>query len=59
MNWDLPEEEANTVNGLLLEVLEAIPDGKTCVRIGGLIITIVEINDNVIGKVLIRMQQPG
>jgi Mg2+/Co2+ transporter CorB len=59
MNWDLPEEEANTINGLLLEVLEAIPDGKTCVRIGNHIMTIVEIDDNVIVKVLIRTERPG
>jgi Mg2+/Co2+ transporter CorB len=54
MNWDLPEDEANTINGLLLEELEAIPSGKTCVRIGKQLMTIVEINDNVISKVLIR-----
>jgi Mg2+/Co2+ transporter CorB len=59
MNWDLPEEEANTINGLLLEVLEVIPDGKTCVRIGNHIMTIVEIDDNVIVKVLIRTERPG
>lgn len=54
MNWELPEDEANTINGLLLEELEAIPAGKTCVKIGKQIMTIVEINDNVISKVLIR-----
>lgn len=54
MNWDLPEDEANTINGLLLEELEAIPAGKTCVRIGKQVMTIVEINENVISKVLIR-----
>jgi Mg2+/Co2+ transporter CorB len=54
MNWELPEDEANTINGLLLEELEAIPSGKTCVRIGKQIMTIVEISDNVIAKVLIR-----
>jgi Mg2+/Co2+ transporter CorB len=54
MNWELPEDEANTINGLLLEELEAIPSGKTCVRIGKQLMTIVEINDNVISKVLIR-----
>ena len=54
LGWDLPEEEANTLSGLLLEELEAIPAGKTSVRIGNHIMTIVEINDNVIGKVLIR-----
>ncbi len=54
MGWELPEDEANTINGLLLEELEAIPAGKTCVRIGKQIMTIVEISDNVISKVLIR-----
>lgn len=57
MNWDLPEDEANTINGLLLEELEAIPSGKTCVRIGNQIMTIVEISDNVISKVLIRNEE--
>ena len=56
MGWDLPEDEANTLNGLLLEVLEAIPAGKTCVRIDPHVMTIVEIKDNVIGKVLIRTE---
>lgn len=56
MNWELPEDEANTINGLLLEELEAIPSGKTCVRVGKQIMTIVEINDNVISKVLIRTE---
>jgi Mg2+/Co2+ transporter CorB len=54
MDWELPEEEAKTLNGLLLEVLEVIPSGKTSVRIGKHVMTIVEIKDNVIGKVLIR-----
>ena len=54
MGWELPEDEANTLNGLLLEVLEVIPAGKTSIRIGNQVMTIVEIKDNVIGKVLIR-----
>ncbi len=54
MGWELPEDEANTLNGLLLEELEVIPSGKTSVKIGSHIMTIVEIKDNVIGKVLIR-----
>lgn len=58
MGWNLPEEEATTLNGLLLEALEAIPSGKTSVRIGSHLMTIVEIKDNVITKVLIRIE-PG
>lgn len=56
MGWNLPEDEANTLNGLLLEVLEAIPAGKTSVRVGSHLMTIVEIKDNVITKVVIRTE---
>jgi Mg2+/Co2+ transporter CorB len=54
LGWDLPEEEANTLNGLLLEELELIPSGRTSVRIGTHVMTIVELRDNVITKVLVR-----
>ena len=52
--WDLPEDEVSTLNGLLLEELADIPSGKTSIRIGRHIMTIVEINDNVICKVLVE-----
>jgi Mg2+/Co2+ transporter CorB len=52
--WDLPEEEASTLNGLLLEELADIPSGKTSILIGRHIMTIVEIKDNVICKVLVE-----
>jgi Mg2+/Co2+ transporter CorB len=52
--WDLPEEEASTLNGLLLEELADIPVGNTSIRIGRHIMTIVEIRDNVIGKVIVK-----
>lgn len=55
--WDLPEEEASTLNGLLLEQLSDIPSGKTSIRIGRHIMTIVEIRDNVIGKVIVMPNQ--
>jgi Mg2+/Co2+ transporter CorB len=54
MGWELPEEEASTLNGLLLEELEVIPEGKASLRIGRQIMTIVEIKDNVISKVLVE-----
>ena len=54
MDWDLPEDEARTLNGLLIEQLENIPEGKTSVRIGPHIMTIVDIDDNVIRKVLVK-----
>jgi len=55
--WDLPEEEASTLNGLLLEELADIPAGKTSIRIGRHIMTIIEIRDNVICKVMVKPDQ--
>ncbi len=55
--WNLPEEEASTLNGLLLEELADIPIGKTSILIGRHIMTIVEIRDNVISKVMVKPDQ--
>jgi Mg2+/Co2+ transporter CorB len=57
MDWDLPEEEASTLNGLLLEELGEIPSGKASLRIGPHIMTILEIKDNMICKVLIKPER--
>jgi Mg2+/Co2+ transporter CorB len=54
LDWDLPEDEASTLNGLLLEELGEIPSGKASLKIGPHIMTILEIRENVIGKVLIK-----
>ena len=54
MDWALPENEASTLNGLLLEELGDIPSGQASLKIGPHIMTILEIKDNVIGKVLIK-----
>ncbi len=55
--WDLPEEEASTLNGLLLEELADIPTGNASILIGRHIMTIVEIRDNVISKVIVKPDQ--
>ncbi|MBT8049476.1 MAG: HlyC/CorC family transporter [Xanthomonadales bacterium] len=54
MDWDLPEEDASTINGLMLEELGEIPYGKTSLKVGPHVMTILEIQGNVIGKVLIK-----
>jgi len=56
-DWNLPEEEASTLNGLLLEEMADIPAGKTSIRIGRHIMTIVDIRDNVISKVMVKPNQ--
>lgn len=48
LGWDLPTEGARTVNGLLLEQLETIPEAGTEARIGDLVMTIREIQDNAV-----------
>ncbi|GAB4188716.1 MAG: HlyC/CorC family transporter [Wenzhouxiangellaceae bacterium] len=53
-DWNLPTETGRTLNGLILERLEMIPHGQTCLRISEHILTIVEIKDNVIRKVLLK-----
>lgn len=50
-NWHLPEEEARTVNGMLLEVLEEIPVPGVRVRIAQYDIDIMDVQDNMIKRV--------
>jgi Mg2+/Co2+ transporter CorB len=45
------------LNGLLLEELGEIPSGKTSLRVGPHIMTILDIKDNVIGKVLVKPER--
>ena len=54
LDWDLPFDEAHTLGGLLIEEMEAIPEGKCSIKIGLHVMTIVDIRDNVINKVLIK-----
>jgi Mg2+/Co2+ transporter CorB len=59
LDWELPEEEASTLNGLLLEELGEIPFGRASLKIGPHIMTIMEFRGNAIGKVLIKpMREP-
>ncbi|MDX1572370.1 MAG: CNNM domain-containing protein, partial [Xanthomonadales bacterium] len=48
LGWDLPTEGARTLNGLLLEQLENIPEAGTEIRMGDLLMRIREIQDNVV-----------
>ncbi len=54
LNWKLPTEGARTLNGLLLEQLQAIPETGTEVQVAGLAMTIAEIQDNTIKSVEVR-----
>ncbi|UCB30152.1 hypothetical protein J9874_00664 [Duffyella gerundensis] len=53
-NWTLPEEEARTINGMLLEVLQEIPSANTCVKIGNYDIDILDVQENMVKQVRIK-----
>jgi len=45
-DWSLPTDGPKTLNGLILERLETIPEPATCLRIGGYPIEILVTDDN-------------
>lgn len=51
MSWTFPTEGPKTLNGLILEYLEEIPENKVSVRLAGYPIEIVDINENMIKTV--------
>ncbi|WP_039660786.1 MULTISPECIES: HlyC/CorC family transporter [Pantoea] len=57
-NWDLPEQEARTINGMLLEALEEIPSNATRVQIGHYNVDILDVQDNMIKQVRITPKTP-
>jgi Mg2+/Co2+ transporter CorB len=54
LGWQLPTGGPKTVNGLLLEHLETIPDPGTMVRVGNYEFEVLQIADNAIRTVRVR-----
>lgn len=52
---ELPPSEATTLNGLILEHLESLPEGRTCLLIGNYELTILGLADNRIQRVQLRV----
>jgi Mg2+/Co2+ transporter CorB len=57
-NWLLPEDEARTVNGMILEAIQDIPLPDTTVTIGHYAIDILDVQENMIKQVRITPKQP-
>jgi Mg2+/Co2+ transporter CorB len=55
MGWQLPTDGPKTLNGLLLERLEHIPEAGTALRIGEYQFEILQIADNAIRTVRLRL----
>ena len=47
LSWQLDSESANTLNGILMEVLQSIPDASVGVKLNGYYAEILQVKDNV------------
>lgn len=54
LNLDLPTDGPKTLNGLILEHLEIIPESATSLRIGETVMEILSVNNNRIKSIRIR-----
>ena len=54
MNWDIPVDEAKTINGAVLENLGYIPEKGTDFRLGSYIIEVLSTKENAVEKVKIK-----
>jgi len=59
MNWHLPTQSAKTLNGLILEYLQAIPEIGTTILIEQYPIEIIQTKNNSIKKVRVSQQIPA
>ena len=53
VNWDVPEESSKTINGLITEYLDQIPQSNLCIEIEKYRFEILELDDNFISKIKI------
>nr|MBA2816097.1 S-ribosylhomocysteine lyase [Candidatus Pantoea persica] len=57
-NWHLPEQEARTINGMLLEALQEIPEINTRIEVSNYAINILDVQENMVKQVRITPQTP-
>ncbi len=53
LGWHLPSDGPKTLNGLITEALESIPDSSVCLKLGRYRMEILETEDNRVSRVLI------
>ena len=57
LGWSLPTDGPKTLNGLLIEWLENIPAAGTQLRIGSLSIEVLQVADNTVRTVRVRVSR--
>lgn len=50
LEWDLPSDGPKTLNGLITEVLEFIPEGAVCIQVDAYYLETLEIKDNRVSR---------
>ncbi len=55
LGWHLPTEGPRTLNGLILEHLEFIPETNLCIKLGDYLFETLQIKDNMINNVKIQV----
>lgn len=53
VNWEIPEAGSKTINGLITEYLDQIPQSNLCIEIENYRFEILELDDNLISKIKI------
>ena len=54
LNWEIPEDNAKTINGLVTEYLDQIPQANLCIEIDLYRFEILELDENLISKIKIK-----
>ena len=54
LNWSIPEESSKTINGLITEYLDQIPQASLCIEIQNYRFEVLEIDENSISKIKIK-----
>lgn len=54
LNWAIPEDNSKTINGLITEYLDQIPQANLCLEIDSYRFEILELDENLISKIKIK-----
>jgi Mg2+/Co2+ transporter CorB len=54
VNWSIPEDSSKTINGLITEYLDQIPQSNLCIEIKKYRFEVIKIEDNSITKIKIK-----
>ena len=57
LNWRIPEENAKTINGLVTEYLDQIPQANLCIEIEDYQFELLELDENSISKIRIKKKR--